>query len=1065
MFASPDKKRKRMRTDSGKIDGHANRKNNWDNPDGLGWQLWLRNRTFGLSSESIQRQVGQFSSIGLLGLPSLADDIQKRWQINRKQGPYAFNSDLPFFSGRYSVPYTRNPAKYSQEYAQQISSPAAQSLPSNYYSQGFATVAPKTLTFSGHNILRKKIATKPVTHLNYKGNSPYKTKDSTKHQEGFYKTDDTTHLSIDNKNVPVFETPQLFPDKTSHKDASTTFETNETFPSSDLRQLPDNVRQNKITQDNRPTVKSIRNTPPAHARPTEAVFNRPSQKDIVQHILRRKPAPNILHSVSPNKTEERSPLYFAGLLKLSNPVDRNIPPLFFRPPIPRMTNYQQDAGTDTLSTRTSHYLVTKKEKQTPKPKTVMRKNSDSSDKTASNLPDQPQKDSVVESKKRTDPIRSAVPDLLSLNRSGNHTGFPTPSSALIFNKTMPSSGQTAQNPPSQKQLQTVKELTALQQHDSHAIAARLSPGQQGEQYLQKPLLSSRQTAHSLVPGKQSLTETALHPARQITNILAAGMSPTPYSGQNWNNNYLRYGTVQALSDPATKKTPTQQAVSQQPFPSFSYLALQLAGRVAESTMNKETSLGHSYHNADATDRSDDITKTHKELPAPLAPSVPSVSHILKSMAHSLHDRTSLSHSPMAITSPASAQSVLSFTKHRLYPKYSQTSLPVNGVSNKANALKLSATLSPEVLNHTEPQVTRSQRSQLSDKSSPNIIADMLRISHPPSFTLQRFQRAKSDITVQQQQGVNEDVKKITLPIKSPKMSSRLSLDGSVYPVDSWALYASTPKLSSSSKKQYSNSSSQGSVISRQPTFSPIQRNITKLKTANSFNVPHNLIVHQEPLTGTGAVENDHKVPRSPVLHVSGKHILLSKSAAIPSSIMDKSSSRGSLHIVESQKSRPFYPGGQKPFVQHLTNNTASNAATSRLFLKWSVPPIGDGDLSPQMIRVHSGNESSRETGLVGQDMPLAPTPSSQVRGHSLSNKASNSHVVQTSPLSLAEETSAAGVVGPPSTGTGVENKTPQLATGNTQAALDLDELVEKTWLKIMRKLTIERERRGHSKWI
>ena len=98
-------------------------------------------------------------------------------------------------------------------------------------------------------------------------------------------------------------------------------------------------------------------------------------------------------------------------------------------------------------------------------------------------------------------------------------------------------------------------------------------------------------------------------------------------------------------------------------------------------------------------------------------------------------------------------------------------------------------------------------------------------------------------------------------------------------------------------------------------------------------------------------------------------------------------------------------------------------------------------------------------------MPLALLPAVQGNMHSLSNTSISGGVVQTSPQSLLQPTAAGVVTAPSGNNAGTEARPTEAETGAPQAAIDMDELVEKTWLKIMRKLTIERERRGHPKWV
>jgi hypothetical protein len=94
------------------------------------------------------------------------------------------------------------------------------------------------------------------------------------------------------------------------------------------------------------------------------------------------------------------------------------------------------------------------------------------------------------------------------------------------------------------------------------------------------------------------------------------------------------------------------------------------------------------------------------------------------------------------------------------------------------------------------------------------------------------------------------------------------------------------------------------------------------------------------------------------------------------------------------------------------------------------------------------------------DMPLAPQLKTESRGSSISNHRISGTVVQTSPQSLLPATAAAAPIGG-----GEESEALETETGAPRAQIDLDELVEKAWQKLMHKLTIELERRGCTKWL
>ena len=72
---------------------------------------------------------------------------------------------------------------------------------------------------------------------------------------------------------------------------------------------------------------------------------------------------------------------------------------------------------------------------------------------------------------------------------------------------------------------------------------------------------------------------------------------------------------------------------------------------------------------------------------------------------------------------------------------------------------------------------------------------------------------------------------------------------------------------------------------------------------------------------------------------------------------------------------------------------------------------------------------------------------------------SNGAFFQTAPQEAASATNHALPIGD-----GAEPRVVEPPTAGAQPQIDLDEIVEKAWEKLMRKLTIEQERRGYSRW-
>jgi len=98
------------------------------------------------------------------------------------------------------------------------------------------------------------------------------------------------------------------------------------------------------------------------------------------------------------------------------------------------------------------------------------------------------------------------------------------------------------------------------------------------------------------------------------------------------------------------------------------------------------------------------------------------------------------------------------------------------------------------------------------------------------------------------------------------------------------------------------------------------------------------------------------------------------------------------------------------------------------------------------------------------DLPLAPPLRTESQGNSiLTHRINGGSLVQTSPQSFEPATIGAAVAAP--IGSGKESGVLETKTGASQPQIDLDELTEKAWQKLMRKLTIEQERRGYTRWL
>ncbi len=86
--------------DSGGVEKRAR---NWENPDGLGWEVWRRAGSTGLLSQRIQREVARFRRDVLRDPVPLASEIQRRWGSGGNIARAGFGM-LPLFWGR--VPFS-----------------------------------------------------------------------------------------------------------------------------------------------------------------------------------------------------------------------------------------------------------------------------------------------------------------------------------------------------------------------------------------------------------------------------------------------------------------------------------------------------------------------------------------------------------------------------------------------------------------------------------------------------------------------------------------------------------------------------------------------------------------------------------------------------------------------------------------------------------------------------------------------------------------------------------------------------------------------------------------------
>jgi hypothetical protein len=99
----------------------TDRSHRWDYPDGLGWRLWRRAHSTGLLTQHIQRILVHFRRHTFMDAAPLAAEIRRRWGLGQDRTAHWFGADLPLFYG-----YTRFPLSYADtSYEQPTSTPQA----------------------------------------------------------------------------------------------------------------------------------------------------------------------------------------------------------------------------------------------------------------------------------------------------------------------------------------------------------------------------------------------------------------------------------------------------------------------------------------------------------------------------------------------------------------------------------------------------------------------------------------------------------------------------------------------------------------------------------------------------------------------------------------------------------------------------------------------------------------------------------------------------------------------------------------------------------------------------
>src|SRR5215813_139244 len=129
-------------------DRSTDRARHWDQPQGLGWQLWRRAHATALSGKQLQRDVRRFRTPPLMR-HSLLTDIHKRWGVGQSPAMTRFYSDLPLFWTRAPLFYTGEPPGQSpsphRELRRSVDAPPVSSLSGmSYLSRDFSPLPAMT---------------------------------------------------------------------------------------------------------------------------------------------------------------------------------------------------------------------------------------------------------------------------------------------------------------------------------------------------------------------------------------------------------------------------------------------------------------------------------------------------------------------------------------------------------------------------------------------------------------------------------------------------------------------------------------------------------------------------------------------------------------------------------------------------------------------------------------------------------------------------------------------------------------------------------------------------------
>jgi hypothetical protein len=142
---------------------------------------------------------------------------------------------------------------------------------------------------------------------------------------------------------------------------------------------------------------------------------------------------------------------------------------------------------------------------------------------------------------------------------------------------------------------------------------------------------------------------------------------------------------------------------------------------------------------------------------------------------------------------------------------------------------------------------------------------------------------------------------------------------------------------------------------------------------------------------------------------------------------------------------------------HLQTAGLTPALTPMRPITITPPPLMRRSDVPARQEQHAPVPATRG---ISHDLPLAALSAMRDERSLAVLHRSNGTSLQT-----ASQEAASAVSRPLPIGAGAEIPTVEAPAAAAKPQIDLDEIVEKAWQKLMRKLTVERERRGYTRWV